>query len=203
MDSRIQTESIIEKEWAMFTSVQNIGGRASCQDNYRTFRIMRASQFEAWDPETLSNYSNDLDAAIRQSRNLIAEKYAYMMESSDPEEYAKIAGRLPAVTAEAAGFIREILGILLAQTSDFFREYPAFSLHSRPLYQKDDHIFTSIETYTLGELKTYSLPTLRSYLAHIRSLQARQESIVYRIYENTARCYGYQSVAEAERSIRQ
>ena len=34
---------IIKLEWSMFTSAQNNGGRASCQDDWPTFEIMRRS----------------------------------------------------------------------------------------------------------------------------------------------------------------
>ena len=35
---------IISEEYRMFSEVQNIGGRASCQDDYDTFYIMRCAQ---------------------------------------------------------------------------------------------------------------------------------------------------------------
>ncbi len=41
-------EKIINIEWDMFQNVHNIGGRASCQDDRRTFYIMRGSQFFCW-----------------------------------------------------------------------------------------------------------------------------------------------------------
>ena len=35
---------IISEEYRMFSEVQNIGGRASCQADYDTFYIMRCAQ---------------------------------------------------------------------------------------------------------------------------------------------------------------
>ncbi len=35
---------ILEKEWKLFSQLNNIGGRASCQDNQEEFFIMR----KAW-----------------------------------------------------------------------------------------------------------------------------------------------------------
>lgn len=43
---------IVDEEWAQFQLVNNQGGRASCQDNWRQFSIMRGSQFSVW-PENL------------------------------------------------------------------------------------------------------------------------------------------------------
>ena len=195
-------EDIIEKEWNMFTNVNNRGGRASCQDDYKTFYIMRASQFEAWDTSSLLFYNNDLDTAIAEGRSLPTEKYAYMMEFTAPEEYKEIKDVLPEISPEKSALVDEILSITLKETEDFFKEYPGFENNGRPLYRKDDRLFTSIETYTLGELKTYSERTLNSYLNHIKNLRARGESVVYKIYENTAHHYGYEDVAAAERSLR-
>ena len=41
-------QGIIAIEWAMFDQVENEGGRASCQNDYRTFAIMRSSQYKCW-----------------------------------------------------------------------------------------------------------------------------------------------------------
>ena len=41
-------EKIIAEEWKQFDQVNNEGGRASCQDNWPTFHIMRKSQFDNW-----------------------------------------------------------------------------------------------------------------------------------------------------------
>ena len=49
---------IISIEWDMFQDVNNIGGRASCQDDYETFEIMRRSQYENWTEEMLDIYLN-------------------------------------------------------------------------------------------------------------------------------------------------
>ena len=35
-------------EWEMFKNVQNFGGTAQCQQNKKTFLIMRMSQMAAW-----------------------------------------------------------------------------------------------------------------------------------------------------------
>ena len=39
---------ITKLEWDQFQLTQNEGGRANCQGNWPTFRIMRMSQFLAW-----------------------------------------------------------------------------------------------------------------------------------------------------------
>ena len=44
---------IISEEYRMFSEVQNIGGRASCQDDYDTFYIMRCAQHSIFAENTL------------------------------------------------------------------------------------------------------------------------------------------------------
>ncbi len=82
-------------EWELFDQVQNIGGRAVCQDNWSTFQIMRSSQLLPWPPELLSSYRDDLLEAKAAGRNPLSEKYGYMMERTCPEEYQKIRRLLP------------------------------------------------------------------------------------------------------------
>ena len=70
---------IIEREWDMFQNVSNIGGKASCQQDYQTFEIMRYSQAMSWSEATLKSYLTDLQNARKNKRNLLTEKYARMM----------------------------------------------------------------------------------------------------------------------------
>lgn len=52
---------IVDEEWAQFQLVNNQGGRASCQDDWRQFSIMRGSQFSVW-PENLLQDLEELRA---------------------------------------------------------------------------------------------------------------------------------------------
>ena len=64
-------QQVLQLEWQMFTTVQNQGARASCQDDRKTFLIMRTSQFMAWDMETLVSYRRDLAEAMERGENLM------------------------------------------------------------------------------------------------------------------------------------
>ena len=100
MERRELEKQIIEKEWLMFQKVQDVNGRASCQDDWTTFLIMRISQFEGWDMNVLESYYDDIEQAEAQERNLIMEKYAYMMEETDPVYFLSIKGMLPEISEE-------------------------------------------------------------------------------------------------------
>ena len=77
---------ILEKEWKYFSNLNNIGGRADCQDNREDFIIMRKSQWETFNEETLLSYLEDLNS----KNNPLFQKYAQMMKYNSPEEYEKI-----------------------------------------------------------------------------------------------------------------
>ena len=79
---------IVAAEWQMHQDVPGIGGRADCQEDFRTFEASRSSQALSWSEACLASYLNDLKLAEKESRNLLTEKYARMMKSTSPEEYA-------------------------------------------------------------------------------------------------------------------
>ncbi|MBN2028502.1 MAG: DUF4125 family protein, partial [Actinobacteria bacterium] len=69
---------ILDIEWDMFTSVQARDGGASCQEDRRSFHIIRAADFLTWSEATLASYLNDLKTAQDRGRNPMTEKYARM-----------------------------------------------------------------------------------------------------------------------------
>lgn len=192
---------IVAIEWEMFQKVEGIGGRAGCQDQYPTFNIMRSSQFLAWDPGTLELYLQDLNQARDAGRNLITEKYAYMMESTDPEYYrVKLQPHLPPVEQSKFLLIRQILEILILWDQEVSREFPKLCRRGRPLEADADKSgITSVETYMGGELKTYSEETLQSLLNHLTGEKTRGGNVVRRILEFTTEQYGFASLEDAEK----
>lgn len=47
MERRELEKQIIEKEWLMFQKVQDVNGRASCQDDWTTFLICVLASLKA------------------------------------------------------------------------------------------------------------------------------------------------------------
>lgn len=70
---------IIRLEWEMFNRVNNIGGRAECQNEKDTFFVMRYSNYFLFSTETLQSCLRDFKQAKSSGRNLIEEKYLYSM----------------------------------------------------------------------------------------------------------------------------
>ena len=161
MDEKIVLD-IVELEWEMFSDVNNMGGKASCQEDFMTFKIMRASQAEAWSVELLRSYYDDLLQAKSQNRNLMTEKYARMMESTFPEEYKRFVNLLPVVDKKTLDQIERIIEINLKWKIETADKYPNLTNRGRVIYTKEDSMnSTSFETYLRGELRTYSSNTIQ------------------------------------------
>lgn len=192
-------ERIIDSEWQMFGHVINEGGRAGCQDDSTTFRLMRKSQLDAWADDTLESYLTDLYTAEQQQRNLITEKYARMMESTDPAAYAALAPYLPPISREKQALVEALVLRQVECLSRFAARYPHVAERMRPLRTAmDTREATSFETYLRGELSTYSMDTLLCLDAQL----ARQgDSYGEQIMAETAAGYGYADVDELERRL--
>lgn len=188
--------AIIEAEWQMFDKVQNEGGRAACQNDARTFAIMRYSQFAPLPQAVLESYRDDLEQAAQVGRNLLAEKYAYMMEYTDPATFDRtLRDHLPAVSAYKQALCARIANRLIRDEQQFAVRYPALHAQGRPTEgaQADD---VSVHVYALGELKTYSERTLERYDAWLRAHP--EENISVSVHRVMVQLYGYDSLESAE-----
>ncbi|MDO6386403.1 DUF4125 family protein [Uliginosibacterium sp. 31-12] len=195
-------DDIVQLEWQAFDKVQNEGGRASCQDNFETFEIMRKSQFLAWDSATLASYYADLKRAAQLGRNLVQEKYARMMASTAPAEYAAFAHLLPPLSAWQQRTIERIIEIQLEWREAFARDWPRMSDQARLIRTEEDGPQgTSFETYLRGELGSYSEDTLRAYLRMVEEYQEEGRNLTTVTMEHTAKLYGYASLAAAEQKL--
>ena len=193
---------IVAIEWIMFDKVLNISGRASCQDDYPTFSIMRNSQFMAWDVPSLKSYLSDLHAAQLEGRNLLSEKYGHMMKYTSPSEYQLISNSLPPLSLEDIRQIDRIVDLFLVWTEEAAKAYPRLYAKGRPIHTYEDtRHATSIETYLRGELSTYSSRTLQIYCNFLLDLKSKNINHPLLILENTVKSYGYSSLSQAEQRL--
>lgn len=200
---KIKIEKIIDMEWQMFQKVENIGGRASCQDDFETFYIMRFSQYGSWTEEMVDFYLDFAEDALRRGRNLVSEKYARMMEFTHPEYYKReIEPLLPPISAECLLLIDKIAGAMVGWETEFSRLYPKLSGAGRPITSEDDASgFTSMETYARGELSTYPVELLRLYSEYIDRLLKEGKSLSIINQQIMVELYGYDTIKEAEDSL--
>ena len=188
-------EKILEKEWKYFSNLNNIGGRADCQDNREDFIIMRKSQWETFNEETLLSYLEDLNS----KNNPLFQKYAQMMKYNSPEEYKKIKDILEKASDEKTDLVNKIMFIYMEWEKEFFERYPIFSSMGRPLYSsEDDNIETSIETYLRGELLSYSEKTLKLYLNYVIDNKEKNINLAIKNMDNLARMQGFNDSDEVE-----
>ena len=202
-EMKTKIEKIINTEWEMFQRVDNIGGRASCQDDYETFFIMRASQYGSWSREMIDCYGEFVEACHHKGRNLLTEKYARMMKFTHPAYYEKnIAPVLTEVPEANYILIDKIVKAMIVWETDFSRRYPKISGSGRPLTSDEDVCgFTSMETYARGELATYPAELLQLYSEYVDSLAADGKSLSVLNQEIMVKLYGYDTIEEAEASL--
>lgn len=193
---------LVQIEWKAFDKVENIGGRANCQDDFNTFSIMRKSQYLTWTEPMLRSYIHDFVNASDNGLNLIAQKYGRMMESTDPAGYEEICDKLPYVLPQKREIIEAIVQIQVSWMEDLALRYPKIAKISRSIHTYEDNIFnTSYETYLRGELLTYSDNTLDLYGRFIADLCNRGENLAEMTMSNTAMLYGYSSLEELEQGL--
>ena len=195
-------ERIVLDEWRAFDKVINEGGRADCQDNWNTFRIMRTAQYNTWSDDMLLQYAADFENATADGWNPITEKYGRMEEFTDPEHYEGIRSSLPPVSDEKRTIIDEIVRIQVSWMEEFSACYPKMAGNSRSIHSSEDSKYnTSYETYLRGELMTYSDSMLGLYGNFVVELASNGENLARLIMEQTAALYGYESLDAAEESL--
>lgn len=201
LDADVLSKEIVAREWAMFQRVQNVGGPAPCQNKPQEFAIMRLSQAMSWPQEARESYMEDLMAAEATGRNLLTEKYAIMMKSTFPQEYAEIKFALPTVSEEAAAIVEELTALVVEWAEQFQKQYPCVAATGRPIHTAEDSCGISVETYNRGEFSTYSLRTLKLLREYYIDCKAAGRSIHIQVVERTARFYGYADLHAAEASL--
>lgn len=190
---------IVRREWDMFQKVINAGGRASCQEDLKTFAVMRTSQVMVWNEPMLESYLNDIKTADAAGRNLMTEKYARMMESTHPEEYRGIEGSLPLLDKEVYEYTERIVALMTYWGDEMELKYPSVIKTGRPIHRfKDTAEVTSLETYTRGELYTYGIETLKLCWEYYSKCIAEGINIYEKVLKNTVKAYGYSTIQEAE-----
>ena len=200
MEHKTLVDAVVTAEWEMFSNVQNVGGKASCQMDPKTFRIMRSSQMDNWDDELLGSYLEDLLNARLEGRNLVTEKYARMMESTFPEEYAQLADSLPPLDPEAMAQVDDIVAAHVSWKEDLDSRFPSLADRGRPLRSRDDRPgWVSMETYLRAELRTYSPKTIALYHRATMERLRKGESEAEQNLLHQVRQYGFEDIESAEK----
>ncbi|WP_018143305.1 DUF4125 family protein [Alloscardovia criceti] len=191
-----QAERIVTTEWNQFQQVNNEGGRANCQGNWPTFHVMRLSQFLTWSEDLLTSYEKDLASG----RNLLMEKYAWMMITTEPAYFHKeLEPYMLVISPERHELQEKIIAQQLTWAQDFHQRYPHLGDNMRVMTSAEDtKETTSFETYLRGELCTYSDETVRLYATMIEDKKRRNINLTEEIVTWTVRLSGYENLEDAE-----
>lgn len=189
---------IVEMEWDLFTNLNNTGGRANCQDNREEFFINRISQWENLNEDIQDSYYNDLLTASEHGRNLLFEKYAYMMKTTHPDEYEKIKMYLPREDTMKLRVIERIETIILEWEKEFVEKYPKFSKLCRPIEGNFKDQLTNARVYFIGEHMTYSYTTNLYYFEFVKNLKY---NLVEKIFTDIVKKKGYKNIEDIEKAL--
>lgn len=154
---------IVALEWADFDVVQGQNGRATCQDDALHFVVYRLAQYLAFPTEALSGIYADIERAHGAGRNIIADKYARMMRTTDPVLFWRdLAPQIEAVTPLKKRVLAELERELVAFERSAAQTLAAAHANSRPDASSAGKV--SAVDYYLAEAEGYSLQTLRLLL---------------------------------------
>lgn len=188
---------IVSVEWEMFSAVKAIdsGSSPTCQEDKQSFIIMRCSNFSPWPDTLLSHYLEFIVSAQTQERNVITEKYAFMMRSTDPDAYSNIKNQLPEVPEVSRRLIEKCISIHLNWKKELDQRHPSLKQIGRVLESSaDTRERTSIETYLRGELSTYPLSLLEEYCLFLDNLLAHERNGAEEVLTETVRLLGFSSI---------
>lgn len=189
-------DEIVEIEWELFTNLNATGGREACQDNKEEFVINRESQWESLSLDVVNSYLRDLYRAEDSNRNLLFEKYAYMMEYTHKDEYDRLKPYLPKEDNLKNKVIEKIATIMDKWEKEFKEKYPKLSALTRPMEDNGDIASTNV--YLIGEHKSYSYTTNLLYLEFIKSIDY---NLVEEIYKKIVSKKGFSSIQELENNL--
>ena len=201
-----EKEALVERiaglEFEAFDKVKNEGGRASCQNDWATFSIMRKSQYLTWSKPMLIQYLYDFHREYDRGHNLIEEKYGRMMESTAPEKYEEIKSYFPELSQDKKDIIEQIVLFQVGWMERFSEEYPELAGNARRIHTYEDSSEdTSYETYLRGELGTYSDKMLELYGRYVVGYARSGKNLTRDIMELSVKMYGYEDVEDAERKL--
>ena len=140
-------------------------------------------------------------AAVQAGRNPIMEKYARMMESTDPQLYAGFADQLPELSPEFVQLREAVIAIQIPWMEEFTAKYPHLGSRARVIHTAEDSTAqTSYETYLRGELSVYPFEVLYGYGRWVVSLYQAGKNLACMTMAETVRAYGYASLEAAEQA---
>ena len=200
MDTSVQ--ELLDLEWRLFDAAPQAGQRPARPEDREQFCIIRSAQLSIWPPELRESWRQDLLNAQAEGRNLINEKYIYMLERVNQKQCDKVNSDLPATNIEKLWLVDWICTAEIAWQETLVQKYPHLTQNGRAIHRSaDTRENVSFETFLRGELMCCSVNTLRLYARQIEKAQKAGRNLCETMLENTVRQLGYESLEAAEEGI--
>ena len=200
MDTSVQ--ELLDLEWRLFDAAPQAGQRPARPEDREQFCIIRSAQLSIWPPELRESWRQDLLNAQAEGRNLINEKYIYMLERVNQKQCDKVNSDLPATNIEKLWLVDWICTAEVAWQETLVQKYPHLTQNSRAIHTSaDTRENVSFETFLRGELMCCSVNTLRLYARQVEKAQKAGRNLCETMLENTVRQLGYESLEAAEEGI--
>lgn len=196
-------EDIIALEWDLVNQVDTSTEKEPCLYDKTIFTSNRKNLLAAWSQELQESYYKDLFTAQIEGRNPISEKYRYMLEQTNPEEYRKIKENQPEQSMEKLFLMDWISENLLEWQESLAQKYPRLVGNKKMIRRNlENRAQKTFETYMRGDLVTFSVKTLRVYAAYIEHLKKHGLNLNQMIFQNAVAQYGCQTLEEAEQLLK-
>ncbi len=179
-DTANKLKLILNFEWSQFDAVEGMHGRAFCQDNAKEFLLMRLAQYLAYTTEIIRLIYQDYEAMATEKINPIFDKYARMMEYTDPDDFMNIKNKLITISKVKENLLLEIKDELKKRINIKKSELPKTLKNSRPV-ENDGKKISSLDYY-ICEISLYSLKTLWQIRDFIKKSNV---DFIGLIYQNT------------------
>jgi hypothetical protein len=143
--------SIIAEEWEMLGQVQQAQGTPAGDE--RNFYVKRYGWLSGFAEDTLQSYLSDLRVSKNAGINMIALKYAYMMQKTDYAYFDdNLRKNVPVVSDAKKAMVEATVAKLVQYKS---------SMPGTDSVTAEGIKMPSYEAYILGELETYTEPTMK------------------------------------------
>lgn len=170
--------NIINLEWEMFKNVK-ASEPNSCQENEKTFRLMRWMSYSVLPENLLIEILDNLNQATLDGRNLMTEKYGRMSE------------QIPSLNENE--LIDECVEIESSMMTKIAEEFPlTFNTNN-----------SGFSNYLKCELETYSESAIKLYYSFLVDEKKGGKNVIKARYDNLFKKMGYESLDDKESKERQ
>lgn len=174
---------IVEYEWEMFQRLTTTQRNLACRNNKYMFLLMRSSQWKVYPLSVQASYLNDIHQALLENRNLLFERYAYMMTLTGYLIEDKVTKIIPIIEKEKEDLVDKIIKHHKFWYESVANKLPIATSAGRPIvYGGVGEI--DVFTYLKGELFTYSVNTLINILEAEKMMMSQNKNLVIEIYKN-------------------